>query len=164
MSSCITITKSPKPWWRDSTNRVSEKPGAIHAAISGYVGFPLLATKIGLKKVLAIGVILYALSAFGASIAPSAKWFILIIFIDALAGSSTVATGTAFAMRIYPSHRRVGYTTLTSLVFTPYAILLPLGFGFAVQTFGYVHVFWVSAFLLVLSLLFLSRCSEEEEG
>ncbi len=31
MSSCITITKSPKPWWRDSTNRVSEKPGAIHS-------------------------------------------------------------------------------------------------------------------------------------
>ena len=134
------------------------------AFMSGNVGFPLLAKKIGLKKVLGIGVVLFAVSAFAASVAPSATWFIPIIFIDSLASATIVTTGTAFAMRIYPSHRRVGYTTLTSLVFTPYAILLPLGFGFAVQTFGYVHVFWVSAFLLILSLFFLSRCAEEEGG
>ena len=25
----VTRTKRPKPWWRDSTNRVSGDPGAI---------------------------------------------------------------------------------------------------------------------------------------
>ena len=134
------------------------------AAMSGYVGFPLLAERIGLKWVLAIGVVLYALAAFGASIAPSGMWFVAFIFIDGLAGATTVATGTAFAMRIYPSDRRVGYTTLTSLVFTPYGILLPVVFGFAIQIFGYVHVFWISALLLILSLIPLSRCVEKEAG
>ena len=134
------------------------------AAMTGYVGFPLLAAKIGLRNVLAIGVVLYAVAAFVASVAPSGMWFVAIIFMDGLGGATTVATGTAFAMRIYPSHRRVGYTTLTSLVFTPYGILLPVVFGFAIQTFGYVHVFWISAALLLLSLLPLSRCVEEEEG
>ena len=134
------------------------------AYMSGYVGFPLLAARIGLRMVLAIGVVLYALAAIGASIAPSGTWFVGVIFIDGLAGMTTVATGTAFAMRIYPSQRRVGYTTLTSLVFTPLGILLPLSFGLSIQTFGYVPVFLISALLLFSSLFPLSRCVEDERA
>ena len=134
------------------------------AYMSGYVGFPLLAARIGLRPVLAIGVLLYASAAIGATIAASGIWFAAVIFTDALAGTTTVATGTAFAMRIYPSQRRVGYVTLTSLVFTPLGILLPLSFGLAIQTFGYVPVFWISALLLFSSLLPLSRCVVGEEN
>ncbi len=128
------------------------------AYMSGFVGFPLLSARIGLRPVLAIGVLLYASAAIGATIATSGIWFAAVIFTDALGSTITQATGTAFAIRIYPSQRRVGYVTLTSLVFTPLGILLPLSFGLAIQTFGYVPVFWTSAMLLFASLIPLSRC------
>jgi len=132
------------------------------AGLVGPLAGPLLAHRIGHKRVMQLGTVLGGAGTLMAAYAPAGAgtFYVAAIFVSALAMALTGPSATAFTLRIYPRGRRVGYGALSSLALTPLALVAAPAAGLAMDHLGHTALFTAAAAAAIASLLPLGRCQE----
>ena len=127
------------------------------ARVIGNWGFPFLSERIGHRKVLSMGVLLYVASTLVAAFAPSGMWYIAVFFISGLAMACQSVSGSAFNVQVIPPGRRIGYQSLAGLLTSPIGMALPILAGLAIQGIGHMYLFAGSALIILCGLYPLSK-------
>jgi MFS family permease len=131
------------------------------ATIVGTLIGPRLAERAGHKRVIQVGALIGAAAAVGAALAPAGAVVLYVgaVFLASLGGAAEGVSASAFALRIYPRGRRVGYSTLSLVVVMPLAMVAAPAGGWIMDRLGHGILFGGAAVVVLLSLAPLSRCS-----
>ena len=140
---------------------VVRRIGAVVGTLTG----PWLAERVTHRRVIQIGGLLTAAAALGAGFAPLGAWwpYVAAIFLGSVGESAEAVSATAFALRIYPRGRRVGYTTMSIVALAPLALVAGPAAGWVMDRWGHALLFYGVAVTIVLSLLPVQLCRPEED-
>ena len=137
---------------------VSSVGGAI-----GCFAFPKIGQRTGHRKLLALGSVFHVLAAATAAWAPSALWFLPVLFLAALGAAALTVSGMAFLFPMAPKDERVGYVTGMMAVMAPVGMAASASAGYIMQAFSHRILFTGAAVLLALGLIPLALCRPQDD-
>jgi len=139
---------------------VARRLATMIAALAG----PFLAERVSHKRIMQVGTLLGGLAALMAAFAPAGAWALYVgaIFLGSLGGAAAGVSSMAFALRIYPRGRRVGYSTFSMVALTPVAMVAAPMAGWLMDKVGHTVLFSLAAAATLCALLPLGRCASPE--
>ncbi len=130
------------------------------ATIIGTFGGPLLADRVGHKRVMQVGAVVVSLGVLVLALLPAGAWYayLAVIFVRSIGATAKGVSQGAFTLRVYPRGRRVGYSTLSTVALALTGMVAAPAAGLIMDTLGYQVLFVACAAATGLALLPLRRC------
>lgn len=123
-----------------------------------------LADQYGRKKLFTIGTALFTLTSFAQGFAPSVPWLDVLRALQGVAGAAALASGSAALAQEFEGHAQ---TRAFSMLGTTFGIGLafgPLAAGLLIESFGWRAIFFATASVGALSMIFgLPRMRETKD-
>jgi MFS family permease len=130
------------------------------AIIVGTFFGPLLAERVGHRRVMQIGTAMVACAIFALALLPKGALYayIAIVFVRSLVGTARGVSQAAFALRVYPRGMRVGYSTLSTVALALTGMVAGPAAGWLMDSVGHKALFMTCAAATLLALLPLRGC------
>lgn len=116
---------------------------------------------IGRKAPLYIGLVLFAIGAVGAAVAPNIEWLIAFRFLQGLGASAGMVVPRAIVRDLHTGTEAARLMSLLMLVFSVSPILAPLTGSLIIESLGWRAVFWTVTGAAVLAVILLATSLRE---
>ena len=116
---------------------------------------------IGRKAPLYIGLVLFAIGAVGAAVAPNIEWLIAFRVLQGLGASAGMVVPRAIVRDLHTGTEAARLMSLLMLVFSVSPILAPLTGSLIIESFGWRAVFWTVSGAAVLAVVLLATSLKE---
>ena len=116
---------------------------------------------IGRKAPLYIGLVLFAIGAVGAALAPNIEWLIAFRFLQGLGASAGMVVPRAIVRDLHTGTEAARLMSLLMLVFSVSPILAPLTGSLIIESLGWRAVFWTVTGAAVLAVILLATSLKE---
>ncbi|MCX8571332.1 MULTISPECIES: multidrug effflux MFS transporter [Hyphomicrobiales] len=116
---------------------------------------------IGRKAPLYIGLVLFAIGAVGAAVAPNIEWLIAFRFLQGLGASAGMVVPRAIVRDLHTGTEAARLMSLLMLVFSVSPILAPLTGSLIIESLGWRAVFWTVTGAAVLAVVLLATSLKE---
>ncbi|MCA0275284.1 MAG: multidrug effflux MFS transporter [Proteobacteria bacterium] len=116
---------------------------------------------IGRKAPLYIGLVMFAIGAVGAAVAPNIEWLIAFRFLQGLGASAGMVVPRAIVRDLHTGTEAARLMSLLMLVFSVSPILAPLIGSLIIESLGWRAVFWTVTGAAVLAVILLATSLRE---
>ena len=115
----------------------------------------------GRQAPLYIGLVLFAIGAVGAAVAPNIEWLIAFRVLQGLGASAGMVVPRAIVRDLHTGTEAARLMSLLMLVFSVSPILAPLTGSLIIESFGWRAVFWTVSGAAVLAVVLLATSLKE---
>lgn len=122
-----------------------------------------LADQFGRKKIVLLGVAIFAVSEFMAAVSPNFGIFLFARFVQGIGSGCVVSSGLAYAQYLFPPEKRgTAIGTFTSIGTVGAAVGGIVG-GNVVNSFGWQYVYYINGTFAIIGLLIIALTVPETE-